>query len=191
MNFRKKSKHPWPPKSPPRPFWNFLLQIFYVNEWQNLSYNTHNLQQFSKKFKKSWKKFKKSFKKINFFGQVMSPRHSDHMSQWSPVSRGALWQCFSTMSEGQLKNNISYSRLLPGYFQAISRLYLAVHGFTWFYLAVHGCTWLFLYLYQIKRGGGGISQPKKSLQILYIINGNFVLIIRLSAFTCTELQQLL
>ena len=46
MNFRKKSKHPWPPKPPPRPFWNFLLQIFYVNEWQNLSYNTYNLHQF-------------------------------------------------------------------------------------------------------------------------------------------------
>ena len=34
------------PQTPPRPFWNFLLQSFYVNEWQNLSYNTHNLHQF-------------------------------------------------------------------------------------------------------------------------------------------------
>ena len=37
-----------------------------------------------------------------FFGQVMSPHHSDNISQWSQVSQSALWQCFSKVSCSQL-----------------------------------------------------------------------------------------
>ena len=52
-----------------------------------------------KKLKPVEKKFIKKFGKVpkkvpnkfNFFGQVMSPRHSDHMSQGSQVSQSALW----------------------------------------------------------------------------------------------------
>ena len=33
-----------------------------------------------------------------FFGHVMSPHHSDKMSQGSQVPQSALWQCFSKVS---------------------------------------------------------------------------------------------
>ena len=84
-------------------FWFILLQKYTTQDsWAKKVQK----KKFKKKFKKVQKKLKpvekkfiKKFGKVakkvpnkfNFFGHVMSPRHSDHMSQGSQVSQSALW----------------------------------------------------------------------------------------------------
>ena len=43
----------------------------------------------------------------------MYPHHSDHMSQGSQISQGALWQCFSTMSWSEGVSDGATYRAVP------------------------------------------------------------------------------
>ena len=64
---------------------------------------------------------------LKFFGQVMSPHHSDNMSQGSQVSHSALWQCFSKVC--RFLAVICYP-VPGGYLLVTQATYRAVHLFS-------------------------------------------------------------
>ena len=61
-----------------------------------------------------------------FFGQVMSPQHSDHMSQGSQVSQSALWLCFSKVSLSECVSDEATYRAVPLFSEGQLKISLSV-----------------------------------------------------------------
>ena len=88
--------------------WKVFQRIISTATGVSFKKGPKKFQKSSKKVpKKVPKKFQKSSKKFKFFGQVMSPHHSDQMSQRSQVSRVAL--CMSKVKVLSVSQSVSQS----------------------------------------------------------------------------------
>ena len=60
---------------------------------------------------------------VFFLGRVMSPLHSDHMSQGSQVSQSAQWQCFSKVSLSEFVSDEATYRAVPLFSEGQLKIY--------------------------------------------------------------------